>query len=503
MIDKYLLCFCLGAASCFAFAPYHMGAILIPLFSGLLYILYQTKNIKTAFLLGWTFGFGYFLTGLYWVGFAFKTVGLGYLMPIPIIGLPLLLGLFPALACALTVFYQRTPVSQVLLFSAFWSLFEWTRGHILTGFPWNLVGYACPLPILQTTAFIGIYGLSLITIFCACVLASRSKPLIVGAFAVLSVLWIAGSCRLEHAKSLGNTEINMRLIQPCIPQGEKFTPAYLARNLDLHVALSQLTSEKPLHAVIWPEASVPFLFNQDSAAIEKITHAVPQNGILLIGATHHLPGEMRSGLFALDDHGDILKWYDKFHLVPFGEYIPLKKVFLFKKLTAGTFDYTPGKGVKTMVVDGLPAFSPLICYEAIFPGYVIQYDVRLTQSNPEWILNITNDAWYGRTNGPYQHLSIVRVRAIEEGLPLVRVANNGISAVIDAYGNILYHLDLDKIGFIDFTLPRHLITRTIYGQWKEIPFGILLIGFLSIGYFLGHRRSNDTKNQNKESTVPY
>lgn len=493
----------LGSLGAFAFAPFNFYVILIPIFSGLLLLLQRTISAKQAFFLGWAFGFSYFTSGVFWVSVSFSKVGLAYLMPLVVVGFSLLLGIFPALACALTALWQRNPLQQVFLFSGIWSLTEWLRGHILTGFPWNLVGYAWDLPMLQVCAWIGIYGLSFLTIFLATVWISKSRALISISVLAALTLWIVGSYRAEQGRFLGDTGINMRLVQPSIQQEQKWSAEHLNRNVNLHIALSGLEAEKPLKAIIWPEAAIPYFFENHRGLFDAVRGAIPEDALLITGAPRQekapdekLPKHIWNSLFVLNSTGTILGIYDKAHLVPFGEYVPLRQFLPVEKLTPGTIDYSSGDNIKTLNIEGIPPFSPLICYEAIFPGKVIDPTLK-----PKWLLNLTNDAWYGHTHGPYQHLSIVRVRAIEEGLPLVRAANNGISAVIDAYGKILYQLDLDAIGFMDFALPKSFSYNTVYSFLREIPFSFMIIVALLVSYLSRKRmdyagkKDSKTKNQ--------
>ncbi len=477
----------LGVMGALAFAPFYFFVVLIPSFCGLLFLLRSVKNIKQAFILGLSFGFGHFAAGTFWVAVSFTKVGLTYLMPFGIVGFALLLSVFPAIACALTAYYQRNVLQQVLLFSVFWSLTEWTRGHILTGFPWNFVGYTWDLPMLQVCAWIGIYGLSFLTVLAATIWMAGSRILMVSTLIVTMALWTAGTYRADKGNALGNTGVNMRIIQPCVQQEIKWSPEYAEKNVNLHIALSQLEAEKPLKVIIWPEAAVPLFLETHPQLRDHLKEAIPSGAYLLTGAPRKDSAGLAvwSSLFVLDSQGGISAHYDKTHLVPFGEYVPFRKILPIDKLTPGTMDYSPGSKLETLEVDGIPPFSPLICYEAIFPGKVIN-----PETDPKWLLNITNDAWYGHTSGPYQHLAIVRVRAIEEGMPLVRAANNGISAVMDAYGKILYHLDLNEIGFIDFDLPKALMYRTFYSTWREFPFVLMIIAVTLLGYSTRNIRSS-------------
>jgi apolipoprotein N-acyltransferase len=232
--------------------------------------------------------------------------------------------------------------------------------------------------------------------------------------------------------------------------------------------------ERPLNLIIWPEASVPTFVAKYPALQEALASVVPENGFILVGGPRyedHTEQTIFTSLLALDQRGQIVDTYDKTHLVPFGEYVPFKHYLPIAKLSPGERDYSPGSGLKLMKLPGIPNFTPLICFEAIFPGHVTPPHEA---GRPEWLLNQTNDAWYGRSTGPYQHLQIVRVRAIEEALPLVRSANNGISADIDPHGRILHHLELDDIGFLDFDLPK-AAAPTPYSRFGEVFYFLMLL----------------------------
>ncbi len=483
--NRKIVAFVLGMVSVLGLPPVHLIFMIIPALSGIVLLLQTVSTPRQAFTLGYFFGFGYFFAGLYWVSFALQAAGVAYLMPLAIFGLPALLAIFPALAIVSTyLLSSKDIVSRVFVFTICLSMSEWLRGHIFTGFPWNLFGYVWDLSMLQTTAWVGIYGLTLLTILAASIVATRSTRWVGSVWAVMLVLWIGGHYRLEGSKDVALTTVNMRIVQASIPQQQKHSLEHLEKNLQKHIALSQLPAEKPLQAVLWAESTVPFFVDQYPILRKMLSEAVPlDGGFLLFGN----PRQSQEGgvtkywnsLLALNGEGKILASYDKTHLVPFGEYIPFRSIFSkVPKLTQGTMDFTQGHGFETINLSDLPPFSPLVCYEAIFPGAVTDHDDR-----PDWILNITNDAWYGRTSGPYQHLAIVRVRAIEEGLPLVRVANNGISAVIDPYGRILYQLGLDEIGFVDFALPK-AIAPSFYTHWRNSSFWLMIIGLSLITCYL-------------------
>jgi apolipoprotein N-acyltransferase len=287
------------------------------------------------------------------------------------------------------------------------------------------------------------------------------------------LVWGGGSLRLAAAPALGADVVDgvvLRLVQPSIDQASKWKTelrrAHVARQMRLSAAPG---AAAPSH-LIWAETAVPFLLAREPELRARIAGIVPEGGLLLTGAPRAgaagADPRLWNSLHALDAEGEIVGTYDKAHLVPFGEYTPLRPLLGLAKLTAGSVDFSPGPGRVALALPGLPPFSPLICYEAIFPGRVVGSGAR-----PQWLLNLTNDAWFGTSSGPYQHFASARTRAVEEGLPLVRVANNGISAVVDAYGRIVGRLGLNEIGTLDAALPRPAMGISLYaylGDWSAL-----------------------------------
>jgi apolipoprotein N-acyltransferase len=246
------------------------------------------------------------------------------------------------------------------------------------------------------------------------------------------------------------------------------------------VNLSTAASHRPIAAVIWPEAATPFLLERDTTVRREIAAVVPERGYLITGALRASPPpgpvvRIWNSIEALNADGDVVASYDKSHLVPFGEYLPFRDILPFKKITAGAVDLSAGPGPRTIALRGLPPFAAAICYEVIFPGAIVD-----EQERPDWILNLTNDAWYGRSSGPFQHLASARTRTVEEGLPMVRVANNGISAVIDATGRVRARINLDTIGYADVALPapREPTPYSRAGDWALVA--LLLLGALPV-----------------------
>jgi len=287
-----------------------------------------------------------------------------------------------------------------------------------------------------------------------------------------------GVWRLAQGPAGDVPDVTLRLVQPSIPQTLKNDPAALLANFRRLYALATSPSKAKLTAVIWPEDAAPPYLDRDSGAREAIATAAPPGGYVLTGTVRtdpapQAPVHLWNSFVVIDHAAKIWASYDKFHLVPFGEYVPLRGVLPMQKITPGAIDFSAGPGPRTIAVPGLPPFSPLICYEAIFPDAVTDPAQR-----PDWLVNITDDAWYGLTSGPFQHVAIARLRAVEEGLPLARVGDNGVSAMFDPYGRVLARLGLDDVGVLDVKLPRPL-PPTIYSRFGDLPF-VFILGLIVV-----------------------
>jgi apolipoprotein N-acyltransferase len=477
--------------------------LLVVAFTGLLWLDDGSRGPGASFGLGYTFGLGFFLGGLYWIAGALfvDLANFWWLVPIAAIGLPAAFALYTALTlCAVSVAtrYLRLPgTARVFTFAVAWTVAEWVRGHAFTGLPWNLIsstwagGFPGAIAMLQTVAWFGSYGLSFVTVLASSLPALLGAtfrtplsptrhwaPVLVVLLAVVC-LGVTGAIRLELSPST-NTGVWLRIVQPAILQTMKWDPGAADANFRRLLNLTAAPARHPIAAILWPEAATPFLLERDAGRRQQIAATAPKQGYVITGALRANPPpgpvvQVWNDIEAVDAKGDIVARYDKAHLVPFGEYIPFREALPFKKITAGTIDFSAGSGSRTITLPGLPPFAPSICYEAIFPGAIVDEDAR-----PAWILNVTNDAWYGRSSGPFQHLASARTRTVEEGLPMIRVANNGISAVIDAVGRVRAIIDLDTIGYADVTLPNPG-SRTLYaraGDWTLLA--LLLLGALPV-----------------------
>lgn len=479
---RWTIAGCLGLLAAVALPPIHALPLLIPAFTCLVWLLDGSRSTRSAFAVGWWFGFGHFVVGLYWIAEAFlvNAEHFAWMIPFAVFGLSAGLATFSGLATAVAYRTTAPGIARVLALGAAWAGAEWLRGHVLTGFPWNLMGYVWTASdaMLQVTAVTGIYGLGLVTVVAAgmpATLAASSGAASGrrGAWAttviaaVLAAVWSGGLMRLSTAEMQPVTGVRLRIVQPNITQSEKWDGDKRAEHFARLMRLSTMPAKESVTHVIWPETAISFAPNHSDARPDVLALAAPPGGLVIAGAlrvARQDDGEPKAwnSVVAIDVQGSIVAQYDKFHLVPFGEYVPMRDILPLDPIAAGPLDFSAGQGPKTLTLPGLPAVSPLICYEAIFPG-----DVTDPGQRPQWLLNVTNDAWFGRSAGPYQHFAIARVRAVEEGLPLVRAANTGISAVVDPYGRIQDQIYLGQQGVLDAPLPRGLKPATLYARYGD------------------------------------
>ncbi|WCR57068.1 MAG: Apolipoprotein N-acyltransferase [Rickettsia asembonensis] len=459
----------------------------------ILLMLYSSKIRKLARSCKiWLFiRFWVFLSGIYWIsiGVSVYIADFWWAIPFALFGLPIVLAFFISASCMLSFFAKNNKYYQ-FIFCLCWVLFEWIRSWIFTGLPWNLIGYAFSFSdiLIQPLSIIGIYGLSFIVIYIstsAYPLFSKQftqlKILLASSVLILTVIVIYGAVRLSNNPT-NFTDIKVRLVQPSIPQTEKWNEEEFWHNLMLHINLSE--NSEPTDLIIWSEAAlvVPDDIPQVKSELLKMLNST--NAILITGgiSNNKKQGdefELYSAMYALDKNDRKLFEYHKSHLVPFGEYMPLKKILPFKKLTHGLIDYKEGDGGLVYLEKYNLKIKPLICYESIFSDFV-----RTNNEIADVIINITNDAWYGKSSGPYQHFHISRSRAVENGLPMIRVANNGISAIVDPFGRTIKKLNLNEINYTQGLIPKKLTSPTIFSQFGNFTILLLIVFILLINYLL-------------------
>ena len=505
------IAFVAGSASALALAPINAFPLLFITFPVAVWLIDGASagrlgGVMTAAVSGWWFGFGYFVAGLYWLGFAFlvdaKTFA--WLLPFAVIGLPAGLAFFMAAAFGFArLLWMRGPL-RILTLAIALTATEWLRGHVLTGFPWNAFGYALtgPLVLAQASALIGLWGLTFLAVYLfasPAVLADerhdtpRPWLTVLMPLVTLGALAIYGAARLAQTPTQLVAGVKLRIMQPNLAQDEKFNYGARQQVMARYLALSDRatgpgsTGMRDVTHLIWPESAFPFFLVREGEAMAQIADLLPPGAVLIVGAARPAtaaptPGMIRAynSIYLIDHDGAILSVYDKMHLVPFGEYLPFQD-FLeslgLMQLTKVRGGYIPGVARPPVAVRGAPAFLPLVCYEIVFPGEVV-----LPGERPGWLVNLTNDGWFGRSSGPYQHLQQARVRAIEEGLPLVRAANTGVSVVIDPVGRIIRSLPLGAEGVLDSPLPRS-IEPTAYVRLRDSPVGLVWVAGLALVFW--------------------
>ncbi|WP_420394625.1 apolipoprotein N-acyltransferase [Acuticoccus sp.] len=446
-------------------------------------------------VLGAAFGFAYHLAGLWWIGAAFLVDAptYGALLPFAVIGLPLVLAPFHGAALALAGLACGGPVVHAVGFAAALGLTEWIRSFAFTGFPWNVpaVQLSGSLELAQAVSVVGLAGVTPLVVLlgAAPVLLLRGRRLAAGAIlSGAALVFVGGAVRLAQAPATDGPRV--RIIQPAIPQREKWDPAHAPQIWRTLLALTAAPAEEGARpgVVVWPETALPFLYRTPSAVQAELIAAL--GGSTLITGTVEVErgagsDMVTNSIAVIGPDGIPLGRYDKAHLVPFGEYVPFAPLLERLGLTAlagATADFTPGEATATLAVPGLPPARPLICYEAIFPqAGVIQ--------PAAWIVNVTNDAWFGDTPGPHQHLQLAVLRAIEAGTPIVRAANTGISALIDAYGRVPDNLQLNRRDRLDVRVPQSV--HTVYHQAPRAPIVVmtgLLLGLVARYYRRGRVR---------------
>lgn len=490
-----------GAASMLAFAPLHAWPVLFVTFPALVWVLDGifasgggtapplSQHIKAAFWTGWWFGFGYFLCGLYWIGFAFLVEAeiFAVLLPFAVTLMPAGLALFFAAACAVAAAAWRPGLARILGLAVTLTAAEWLRGKVLTGFPWNTLGYALtgPQSLMQTASVFGVYTLTLFAVLlfampalvCAApemaeqrAVLRRAPPVVMLALLAAGFVW--GHLRLERAETRYVDGVRLRIVQPNIPQKEKWKPENRAAIFQRYLTVSRdktlLGDIGAVTHLIWPESAVPFLLADTPEALDAIAELVPRGATFITGAARGVKDDAASSglrvynsLYVMSNEAKVLSVYDKTHLVPFGEYLPFQDTLEsigLSQLTRIRGGFARGEGGRAMSAPGVPDFIALICYEIIFPD-----SIREKGASPGWLLNVTNDAWFGDSAGPYQHFHQARVRAVEQGLPVVRAANTGISAVIDAYGRIVARIPRNTPRAMDSPLPAAL-PHTVFSR---------------------------------------
>lgn len=495
---------CAGALAGFGMEPHNLWPVTLGSLAVLYGIISLARMPRGAFLYAYLFHLAYFICSLNWIGNALLVDGNEYrwAWPLAVCGLPVLLSVFPAFGCYLAkrLFNIRKPAG-LLGFIALFAAFEWVRGHIFTGFPWNLYGFTWSgwLDIAQISALGNIYHLTLLTLFWGCGLGfvmfpvtgtARSKGTVL-TLVILSFLatWGFGQWRLDKANTEYNQTTQIHIVQPNIEQSEKWDRTKMNGHFTKHLDLSyadNISDTTKTTIIVWPETAINYLYLNDPTALAMIAdmlRAYPSGAYLVTGALRRNDsGQYYNSMIAIDANGAITNIYDKHHRVPFGEYIPFQRWIPIEPV-AKFAGFEGGVKPYAMSLDSGFKYLPLICYEIIFPT------LKHSAEPVDAIINVTNDAWYGVSPGPYQHLSQAKFRAIKSGTPVVRAANTGMSALYDSNGRTLYTSGLyaDDSMTLPLPIPNKIMTKSAYFENISL---FILIAFLFGCALIGRRKRN-------------
>ncbi|KRB26200.1 MULTISPECIES: apolipoprotein N-acyltransferase [Mesorhizobium] len=509
---RALVAFLAGALTVLGQAPYDFFAACFISFPVLVWLLDGAtgdasgslfRRLRPAFSVGWWFGFGYFLAGLWWIGSALlvEADDFAWALPFAVVGIPFALAFFYGFATMVARLLWSSDIGRIAALAFGFGLTEWLRGFLFTGFPWNAIGYAAmPVPLLmQSVSVTGMIGMNALAVFLfslpALLAARRHLRLGAALFVLLAAAHVGfGYIRLAAPEKPAQRSLDVRIVQPAVDLSEKWDASVRDRIFATLLGLSAKAPD-PGHGkpqlILWPETSVPFLFTERPDALTALGDMLADGQMLIAGVVREEGGSAATdsryynSVVAIDDKGEITDAVDKVHLVPFGEYLPFADLlnrFGIAQLVAGPVTFAAGNERHAITLPGGIRALPFICYEVIFPDLV-----AVDATSAQLIVNVTNDAWFGDTPGPYQHFRQAQIRAVENGLPLLRAANNGISAVVDPYGRIVDALAIDARGAIDVKVPISGQTVVSSGQ-RRINGMLIMLLFAVVGALLNVRQ---------------
>lgn len=498
-----LLAFVMGAVGAFGQAPFHLWPLTMAMFTLFVWQIDGAaglkKRVSAGFWRGWCLGFGYFFSGLWWVGSAFLADAETYakLIPLAVTIMPAGLALFWGLIGALAAWIWRRDWRRIPLMAVVFFVVEYLRGHVLTGFPWSLAGQVWPAggAISQSVSVFGAYGLTLLTLFAFMAPAALAAPSrrfsmsvtpTMASIVVFLLLFVGGHARLMTASAADDGDVRLRIVQAQIDQSEKYRPENRDEMRDHYLRLSTRPGVETRTHILWAEAALPVYLLDDPRTLDAIARTIGDGHVLLTGlarrdvSTPLVPRYYNSFAAISIENGTPIPAaiYDKVKLVPFGEYTPfvgLLSRIAPQAMIAFANGYSPGPGKATVPIPGAPSAAPQICYEVVFPGFTPRGAER-----PGWIINVTNDSWYRGTPGPAQLFNQARFRAIEEGLPLARASSGGTSALVDPYGRAIGLLTPDADDVIDADLPAAL-PPTLYAMLGDAPVYLMVLFGLFVG----------------------
>ncbi len=488
-IYKALISLLLGAISALAMPPIDAWWILGFTFPTL-FLLSRETQIRQSFLLGWLFGVGYFIVALHWIGFAFLVNPSDlWMMPFAVGGLACFLALYWGSATALTRLCCNNGIHVFWAAPICFAAMEFLRGILFSGFPWAVLGLSVDGMggVDQLTYLVGMNGLTFLVVMWATtplLFFDGQKILTTFAALLLPLCWFYGEWRLASNPTQFVEGVNLRIVQPNISQDDDWRNKHAREIFDKLLSLSAEPSknDRPLTHIIWPESIVPFLIDESPEGLREVAKMLGPTRILLTGSVRRSAPSPTADYFTsvlvIDGNAKVVGHYDKSHLVPGGEFLPLAWLLEplgFRQVVAMPESFREGSGPESLEVPGAGLVGAQVCYEAIFPAETVNPLRR-----PNWLVNVTNDGWFGNSSGPRQHLAQLRLRAIEQGLAVARSANSGVSTVYDPFGRALFQSEMGVTGVYDAPLPRS-IGPSLYANYGDKVLLVMMMAFGLLG----------------------
>ncbi len=492
MKKLYLIAFILGLICSFGQPPFNYAIASLCSLSLFFYLLNTIKNTKQIIWFSFLFGYGYYIYSYHWPSESVLTYGdqLLWLYPLGIIFIPAFFALYFILLGYLITKFAK---NNVFLIALIWLVVEFIRSYVYIESPWILIGYIWSNSniISQSASLFSIWGLSFLSLIWAGAIYSAVNIYTKKDISQLSIIYVAlisfiacylyGEYRLNNPPKLTEQDAKIRIIQANIDRNIYSRMRNHHFNFMKHINASQTSKDEKIDYIIWPEGAHEYSLNTPGM-LDTLRIVIPEDSLLILNATRREGEKHWNSLYAIDHNGEVFDYYDKIHLVPLGEFIPFRTILPFiSKLTSGGTDYSTGDGGK--IINARHPFMPSVCYEAAFP-----------ESNPgffTWILNITNDGWFGTSIGPYQHLAIAKFRSIEQGVPMARGSLTGISAIIDSFGNITKNLPLLTTGILDAQLPGYITKFTFYRYYGYYSVILLILSIFLLEKCINFKRNLD------------
>lgn len=495
LLVRMVLAALAGALAALGLAPVGWWGVTLAVLLGLPVLLSGGLSSRQQGAIGWALGLGYFVHGLFWIvePFQVDVARHGWMAPFALVFMAGGMALFWGAAFWGAARIGRTPAARIWALVLLWALAGFARAYLFTGFPWGALSQIwVDTNAALLLAWIGSHGLTLLTLaatlptgmFLFDLATSHRRTGVPHSLPVLALVLSVGAVTTLHP-TVTMTDHTVRLVQPNAPQNEKWDPARIPVFFDRQLDYTAADPRPDL--IVWPESAIPWLLDDAGPALEAIAAAAAGTPVVL-GVQRDERARYYNAMVYLDAAGAVAGVYDKHHLVPFGEYIPFgdlaARFGLHGFAAQEGAGYSAGPGPVQMPFGALGQGVPLICYEAVFPQ-----DVNGAGQRADFLIQITNDAWFGQNSGPYQHLAQARMRAIEQGLPMIRAANTGISAMIDPLGRMIDSLQLGQAGYIDAILPAPL-APTLYSRFGDMPvLGLLLLALAALWFVQSRKRT--------------